>query len=140
MRQHLVLAGDVGGTRSRLVAASVGGGLLAQVEGPGANLRSSGPAAFDTLAATIAEVLEQEVADPSLLRGELGILRVDAGVDAHLAARHLPQAGRREHADRGVHRIPAAARVAASIGRPASSPQRARSTPRSSPPRRSARR
>ncbi|MGP5053791.1 N-acetylglucosamine kinase [Brachybacterium paraconglomeratum] len=59
MRQHLVLAGDVGGTRSRLVAASVGGGLLAQVEGPGANLRSSGPAAFDTLAATIAEVLEQ---------------------------------------------------------------------------------
>ena len=59
MRQHLVLAGDVGGTRSRLVAASVGGGLLAQVEGPGANLRSSGPAAFDALAATIAEVLEQ---------------------------------------------------------------------------------
>ncbi|MFE7604167.1 N-acetylglucosamine kinase [Brachybacterium paraconglomeratum] len=59
MRQHLVLAGDVGGTRSRLVAASVGGGLLAQAEGPGANLRSSGPAAFDTLAATIAEVLEQ---------------------------------------------------------------------------------
>lgn len=59
MRQHLVLAGDVGGTRSRLVAASVDGGLLAQAEGPGANLRSSGPAAFDTLAATIAEVLEQ---------------------------------------------------------------------------------
>lgn len=59
MRQHLVLAGDVGGTRSRLVAASVGGGLLAQAQGPGANLRSSGPAAFDTLAATIAEVLEQ---------------------------------------------------------------------------------
>ncbi|WP_062947462.1 N-acetylglucosamine kinase [Brachybacterium sp. sponge] len=59
MRQHLVLAGDVGGTRSRLVAATMGGGPLAQVEGPGANLRSSGPAAFDTLAATIADVLEQ---------------------------------------------------------------------------------
>src|SRR5699024_7368253 len=72
MRQHLVLAGDVGGTRSRLVAASVGGGLLAQVEGPGANLRSSGPAAFDTLAATIAEVLEQ---------ARLALRAADADVD-----------------------------------------------------------
>ena len=72
MRQHLVLAGDVGGTRSRLVAASVGGGLLAQVEGPGANLRSSGPAAFDALAATIAEVLEQ---------ARLALRAADADVD-----------------------------------------------------------
>ncbi|MFI8777482.1 N-acetylglucosamine kinase [Brachybacterium paraconglomeratum] len=72
MRQHLVLAGDVGGTRSRLVAATMGGGLLAQAEGPGANLRSSGPAAFDTLAATIAEVLEQ---------ARLALRAADADVD-----------------------------------------------------------
>lgn len=59
MGQQLVIAGDVGGTRSRLVAAPLGGGVLAQVEGPGANLRSSGPAALDTLAATIGQVIQQ---------------------------------------------------------------------------------
>lgn len=57
MSQHLVIAGDVGGTRSRLVAAPLGGGVLAQVEGPGANLRSSGQAALEGLADTTGDVL-----------------------------------------------------------------------------------
>ena len=57
MGQHLVIAGDVGGTRSRLVAAPLDGAVLARLDGPGANLRSSGASAFEDLADTIGEVL-----------------------------------------------------------------------------------
>ena len=57
MGQHLVIAGDVGGTRSRLVAAPLDGAVLARLDGPGANLRSSGASALEDLADTIGEVL-----------------------------------------------------------------------------------
>ena len=57
MGQHLVIAGDVGGTRSRLVAAPPDGAVLARLDGPGANLRSSGASALEDLADTIGEVL-----------------------------------------------------------------------------------
>lgn len=55
----LVIAGDIGGTSSRLALAPLDGDVVAEAEGPGANLRSSGAAAFDHIAATVAEVLEQ---------------------------------------------------------------------------------
>ena len=57
MGQHLVIAGDVGGTRSRLVAAPLDGAVLARLDGPGANLRSSGASALEDLADTIGEFL-----------------------------------------------------------------------------------
>ena len=57
MGQHLVIAGDVGGTRSRLVAAPLDGAVLARLDGPGASLRSSGASALEDLADTIGEVL-----------------------------------------------------------------------------------
>ncbi|HEX7351466.1 N-acetylglucosamine kinase [Brachybacterium sp.] len=57
--QLLVIAGDVGGTSSRLALAPLDGAVIAEAEGPGANLRSSGAAAFDHIAATAAEVLER---------------------------------------------------------------------------------
>ena len=59
MSQQLVIAGDIGGTRSRLVAAPLDGAVIARVEGPGANLRSSGASALDDLAATTGEVLHR---------------------------------------------------------------------------------
>ncbi|WP_193106516.1 N-acetylglucosamine kinase [Brachybacterium sp. FME24] len=63
---YVVIAGDIGGTSSRLALASVGGSVLAEAEGPGANLRSSGAAALDNLAETVREVLargRREVGD-----------------------------------------------------------------------------
>ncbi|MDN6328037.1 MAG: N-acetylglucosamine kinase [Brachybacterium sp.] len=55
----LVIAGDIGGTSSRLVLAPLDGAVIAEAEGPGANLRSSGADAFDHVAATTREVLER---------------------------------------------------------------------------------
>lgn len=55
----LVIAGDIGGTRSRLVLAPLDGAVIAEADGPGANLRSSGPDAFDHVAAATRQVLEQ---------------------------------------------------------------------------------
>ncbi|MDN5685978.1 MAG: N-acetylglucosamine kinase [Brachybacterium sp.] len=55
---RVVIAGDIGGTRSRLVLAPLRGEVTAEAEGPGANLRSSGSAALDHLADTVAAVLE----------------------------------------------------------------------------------
>ncbi|MDN5900801.1 MAG: N-acetylglucosamine kinase, partial [Brachybacterium sp.] len=55
----LVIAGDIGGTSSRLVLAPLDGAVIAEAEGPGANLRSSGAQAFDHVAATTREVLER---------------------------------------------------------------------------------
>ncbi|MGP9539917.1 N-acetylglucosamine kinase [Brachybacterium sp. AOP43-C2-M15] len=56
---HLVIAGDIGGTSARLALAPLGGPVVAEAEGPGANLRSSGPAAFDVLVETVREVLQR---------------------------------------------------------------------------------
>ena len=56
---RVVIAGDIGGTRSRLALAPLGGGVAAEVEGPGANLRSSGSAALDHLADTVRMVLDR---------------------------------------------------------------------------------
>ncbi|ASK65324.1 N-acetylglucosamine kinase [Brachybacterium avium] len=55
----LVIAGDIGGTSSRLVLAPLDGAVIAEAEGPGANLRSSGAQAFDHVAAATREVLER---------------------------------------------------------------------------------
>ena len=57
MSRRVVIAGDVGGTRSRLVAAPLDGAVIARVDGPGANLRSSGASALADLAATTGELL-----------------------------------------------------------------------------------
>ncbi|MFC7375203.1 N-acetylglucosamine kinase [Brachybacterium sp. GCM10030268] len=59
-----VIAGDIGATTSRVVLARLdrsapGPDVLAEAEGPGANLRSSGAAALDHLTGTIREVLER---------------------------------------------------------------------------------
>ncbi|MGO2311020.1 N-acetylglucosamine kinase [Brachybacterium tyrofermentans] len=54
----VVIAGDIGGTSSRLILAPLVGDTIAEAEGPGANLRSSGAAALDHLADTVREVLE----------------------------------------------------------------------------------
>lgn len=70
MSQQIVIAGDIGGTRSRLVAAPLDGAVIARVDGPGANLRSSGASALDDLAATVGEVLDQ--ARQALGTGGLG--------------------------------------------------------------------
>jgi glucosamine kinase len=56
---HLVVAGDIGGTSSRLALAPWDGAVVAEAEGPGANLRSSGAEAFDNVARTTREVLER---------------------------------------------------------------------------------
>ncbi|MGP9734169.1 N-acetylglucosamine kinase [Brachybacterium sp. AOP42-C2-15] len=53
----LVIAGDIGGTSSRLVLAPLAGAIVAEAEGPGANLRSSGTDALDNIARTAEEVL-----------------------------------------------------------------------------------
>lgn len=58
-RPRLVIAGDIGGTSSRLALATLGGPMVAEVKGPGANLRSSGAAAFDTLLETLRELLHR---------------------------------------------------------------------------------
>lgn len=79
MRDQLVIAGDVGGTSSRLVAAPLDGAVIARAEGPGANLRSSGAAALDTLADTVGEVLASA--------------RAQLGADAPVAALALGIAG-----------------------------------------------
>lgn len=55
---HVVIAGDIGGTSSRLALAPLGGGVAAEAEGSGANLRSSGSAAMEHLADTVRTVLE----------------------------------------------------------------------------------
>lgn len=55
---RVVIAGDIGGTRSRLTLAPLDGEVVAETEGPGANLRSSGSAALDHLAETVAAVLD----------------------------------------------------------------------------------
>lgn len=55
----LVIAGDIGGTSSRLALAPLDGAVVAEIQGPGANLRSSGADALDRLVDTIREVLEQ---------------------------------------------------------------------------------
>lgn len=54
----VVIAGDIGGTSSRLVLAPLAGDPIAEAAGPGANLRSSGAAALDHLADTVRDVLE----------------------------------------------------------------------------------
>ncbi|WP_232820167.1 N-acetylglucosamine kinase [Brachybacterium sp. YJGR34] len=54
--EALVLAGDIGATRSRLALAPLDGPVIAEAEGPGANLRSSGPDALETLVETVREV------------------------------------------------------------------------------------
>lgn len=54
----VVIAGDIGGTSSRLVLAPLAGDPIAEAAGPGANLRSSGAAALDHLTDTVREVLE----------------------------------------------------------------------------------
>lgn len=53
----LLIAGDIGGTSSRLVLAAPDGAVLSEAEGPGANLRSSGTAALDNVSRTAGEVL-----------------------------------------------------------------------------------
>lgn len=53
----LVIAGDIGGTSSRLILAPWDGAVIAEAEGPGANLRSSGADALDNLVETVREVL-----------------------------------------------------------------------------------
>lgn len=53
----LLIAGDIGGTSSRLVLAPRDGDVLAEVEGPGANLRSSGADALDNLVESVRKVL-----------------------------------------------------------------------------------
>ncbi|WP_233190553.1 N-acetylglucosamine kinase [Brachybacterium sp. UMB0905] len=63
-----VIAGDIGGTSSRVLLARPDGTILAEHTGPGANLRSSGLAALDGLARTIGELLERAAADPAAVR------------------------------------------------------------------------
>lgn len=53
----LLIAGDIGGTSSRLILAPWDGAVIAEAEGPGANLRSSGADALDNLVETVREVL-----------------------------------------------------------------------------------
>lgn len=75
----VVIAGDIGGTSSRLVIAPLHGPVLAEVTGPGANLRSSGAAALETLAGSVRAVLE---------RGRRGL-----GADGEVAAVALGVSG-----------------------------------------------
>ncbi|MGO1259687.1 MAG: BadF/BadG/BcrA/BcrD ATPase family protein, partial [Brachybacterium sp.] len=67
----LLIAGDIGGTSSRVVLAQRDGSVVAEAEGPGANLRSSGVEALDNLVETVREVLSRG-------RGEL-----EQGVQGH---------------------------------------------------------
>ena len=81
---RLVIAGDIGGTRSRLALATLDGPVVAEAEGPGANLRSSGAAAFDTLLETVRGLLHRG-------RSELGdghrIIAVALGISGAGPAR-----------------------------------------------------
>ncbi len=52
-----LLAADIGGTSSRIEVRTPKGQLLGAATGPGCNLRSSGPDAFTSLAATMREAL-----------------------------------------------------------------------------------
>lgn len=60
----VVIAGDIGATSSRIQVARAEGerGLLAEADGPGANLRSSGPQALDHLAQTVRRALADAAA------------------------------------------------------------------------------
>src|SRR5699024_12292182 len=60
----VVIAGDIGATSSRIQVARADGerGLLAEADGPGANLRSSGPQALDHLAQTVRRALADAAA------------------------------------------------------------------------------
>lgn len=81
---YLVIAGDIGGTSSRLALAPVGGPVVAEAEGPGANLRSSGPAAFDHLVETVREVLHR---GRQVLGPDGGVAAVALGVSGAGPAR-----------------------------------------------------
>lgn len=74
---RLLIAGDIGGTSSRIALASLDGTILAEAEGPGANLRSSGSAALDNITRTVQQVLErcreQLGADGQIVAVALGI-------------------------------------------------------------------
>lgn len=74
---RLLIAGDIGGTSSRIALASLDGAILAEAEGPGANLRSSGSAALDNITRTVQQVLErcreQLGADGQIVAVALGI-------------------------------------------------------------------
>ena len=80
----LVIAGDIGGTRSRLALATLDGQVVAEAEGPGANLRSSGTAAFDTLLETVRDVLHRGRQE---LGGDHGIAAVALGISGAGPAR-----------------------------------------------------
>lgn len=74
---RLLLAGDIGGTSSRIALAPLAGAILAEAEGPGANLRSSGTAALENITRTVRQVLaqgrEQLGADGQILAVALGV-------------------------------------------------------------------
>ena len=74
---RLLLAGDIGGTSSRIALAPLDGAILAEAEGPGANLRSSGTAALENITRTVRQVLaqgrEQLGADGEILAVALGV-------------------------------------------------------------------
>ena len=74
---RLLLAGDIGGTSSRIALAPLAGAILAEAEGPGANLRSSGTAALENITRTVRQVLaqgrEQLGADGEILAVALGV-------------------------------------------------------------------
>ena len=74
---RLLLAGDIGGTSSRIALAPLAGAILAEAEGPGANLRSSGTAALENITRTVRQVLEQGReqlgADGEILAVALGV-------------------------------------------------------------------
>ena len=80
----VVIAGDIGGTSSRLALAGRDGEVLAEAKGPGANLRSSGPEALDHVAETLREVLE---AGRRELGAELDITAVALGISGAGPAR-----------------------------------------------------
>lgn len=80
----LVIAGDIGGTSSRLVVAPLDGAVVAEVQGPGANLRSSGADALDRLVDTMRAALEQARA---VLEGRGDVAAVALGISGAGPAR-----------------------------------------------------
>lgn len=83
-RAMTVIAGDIGGTRARLALAPVDGAVIAEVVGPGANIRASGAAALDTLAESVAELLERGAAS---MEAELEVVAAALGISGAGPAR-----------------------------------------------------
>ncbi len=81
---RVVVAGDIGGTSSRLVIAPLEGPVIAEVTGPGANLRSSGAAALEMLAGSVRDALRR---GRQALGGDTDVAAVALGISGAGPAR-----------------------------------------------------